>query len=422
MSQERLYFLMSRYASGQIDELEFSELRQLMMDGGDTEASFRQVFDDVYDGTGPLRDLSPERVRRMLTAIYNSEAPVVEMPLSPASSPDLSPRIGVFRSRNRVIGWAAAILLLLTGGYMIFMNRPASSALVEHRDLAAGSNKAILTLASGQQISLGDSARGTLTMEGNMQVMQLDSGQLAYVDGGKAGENAGKAPENAAGYNTLATPRGGQYKVTLPDGTRVWLNSASRLRYPTAFTGAMRRVELSGEAYFEVAKNSRQPFTVATAGMAVNVLGTDFNLNAYNDEDSIRTTLVDGAVRLVNNGDALEIHPGEQGSLARDGKQGGLARDGKRMVVSRPDVQEVLAWKNGEFVFYSQPIQVIMRQVSRWYDVDVEYRGAPPTTLFTGDVARASKASALLELLETAGDVRFEIGEHKITVLSGHKG
>lgn len=402
---------MSRYANGQIDEQEFSELRQLMTDGGDTEASFRQVFDEVYEGPGPLRDLSPERVRRMLTAIYGSEAVVVEMPLSPASSSGS----GVFRIRNRVIGWAAAILLLLAGGYMIYRNRSASPALVVQRDLAAGSNKAILTLASGQQISLGDSARGPLTVEGNMQVVQLDSGQLAYV-------NAGKAPENATGYNTLATPRGGQYKVTLPDGTRVWLNSASRLRYPTAFTGAMRKVELSGEAYFEVAKNSRQPFTVAAAGMAVNVLGTDFNLNAYNDEDSIRTTLVNGAVRLVNNGDGLEIHPGEQGSLARNGEQGSLTRDGKRIVVSRPDVQEVLAWKNGEFVFYSQPIQVIMRQVSRWYDVDVEYRGAPPTTLFTGDVARTSKASALLELLETAGDVHFEIGEHKITVLSGHKG
>ena len=420
MSQERLYFLMRRYAYGQIDQQEFSELRQLMTDGGDSEATFRQIFDEVYESPGPLQDMSAERVRRMLTAIYNSEASVVEMP---------SP--GVFWNRNRVIGWAAAILLLLAGGYMIFRNRPVSSDTVVHRDLAAGSNKAILTLASGQEISLGDSARGPLTVEGNMQVVQLDSGQLAYVDGSKAGENAGKAPENAAGYNTLATPRGGQYKVTLPDGTRVWLNSASRLRYPTAFTGATRRVELSGEAYFEVAKNSRQPFTVATAGMAVNVLGTDFNLNAYSDEDSIRTTLVDGAVRLVNDGNALEIHPGEQGSLARDEKQDSLARDekqgspardGKRMVVSRPDVQEVLAWKNGEFVFYSQPIQVIMRQVSRWYDVDVEYRGAPPTTLFTGDIARASKASALLEMLETVGDVHFEIGEHKITVLSGHKG
>lgn len=406
MSQERLYFLMRRYAYGQIDQQEFSELRQLMTDGGDSEATFRQIFDEVYESPGPLQDMFAERVRRMLTAIYSSEAIVVEMPSSPASSSSSSPGTGVFPIRNRAIGWAAAVLLLLGGGYMIYRTRSASPALAEHRDLAAGSNKAILTLASGQQISLGDSASGPLTVEGNMQVVQLDSGQLAYV-------NAGKAAENAAGYNTLATPRGGQYKVTLPDGTRVWLNSASRLRYPTAFTGAMRKVELSGEAYFEVAKNSRQPFTVAAAGMAVNVLGTDFNLNAYNDEDSIRTTLVDGAVRLVNNGDALEIHPGEQGSLARNGK---------RMVVSRPDVQEVLAWKNGEFIFYSQPIQVIMRQVSRWYDVDVEYRGAPPATLFTGDIARTSKASALLELLETAGDVRFEIEEHRIIVLPGHKG
>ena len=418
MSQERLYFLMRRYANGQIDEQEFSELRQLMTGGGDTEAIIRQVFDEVYESPGPLQDLSPERVRRMLTAIYSSEAPVVEMSSSPASasvlSPVSSPGTGVFGVRRRAIGWAAAVLLLLAGGYMIFRNRSASPATVVYRDIAAGSNKAILTLASGQQISLGDSARGPLTVEGNMQVIQLDSGQLAYV-------NAGKAAENAAGYNTLATPRGGQYKVTLPDGTRVWLNSASRLRYPTAFTGAMRKVELSGEAYFEVAKNSRQPFTVAAAGMAVNVLGTDFNLNAYNDEDSIRTTLVDGAVRLVYSGDALEIRPGEQGSLALDGKQGSRTRDGKRMVVSHPDVQEVLAWKNGEFIFYSQPIQVIMRQVSRWYDVDIEYRGAPPTTLFTGDIARASKASALLDMLETVGDVHFEIGEHKIIVLAGHK-
>lgn len=401
MSQERLYFLMRRYVDGGIGEQEFTELRELMDRGEGADAAFRKVFDELFDANGPQQDMSADRARRMLTQIYTSEPLVIEMPSNRRTG--LLSRIGL---NKRSVGWAAAALLIIAGGYLVYRYRSKPVAPIVYRDLPAGSNKAVLTLANGQQIVLGDSAKGMLAAQGDIRVIQLDSGQLTY----QAAANPGNVSDG--GYNTLVTPRGGQYKVTLPDGTRVWLNSATKLQYPVAFTGGTRKVELSGEAYFEVAKNSRQPFTVAADGMNVDVLGTDFNINAYSDEDSVRTTLVHGAVRLANKGETLEIHPGQQGSVARSGK---------KIVVSRPDVEEVVAWKNGEFIFYSQPLQVVMRQISRWYDVDIEYRGTPSEASYTGNLSRTSKASALLDMIETVGDVHFEIEAHKIVVLPGRK-
>jgi ferric-dicitrate binding protein FerR (iron transport regulator) len=399
MSQERFYVLMRQFIENRIDEQGLVEL-QALAGSGNFEDTLKRVFDEVYDAPVHQHDLTPDRVRKILYAIHQS-ASVVEMPAHETT------RFRPFRSR--AIGWAAA-LLILAGGYLVYkQTRPSPPAAIARHDLPAGTNKAILTLANGQQVVLDSTAKGQLASQGGIQVLQLDSGQLAYV----AGNGKGDGKTTATGsYNTLATPRGGQYRITLPDGTKVWLNSASSLKYPTAFDDRTRNVELNGEAYFEVAKNSKQPFSVTSNGLRVDVLGTDFNVNAYPDEDSIRTTLVSGAVRLLTNETMLDIKPGEQGSTGR--KAG-------RFVVAHPDVQEIVAWKNGEFIFYSQPIQTIMRQVSRWYDVDIEYHGTPPATLFSGDITRFSKASALLDLLELTGDIHFEITDRKIVVLPGSK-
>jgi transmembrane sensor len=226
----------------------------------------------------------------------------------------------------------------------------------------------------------------------------------------EGGGAAGRGAAAGSQYNTLSTPRGGQYQVVLPDGTKAWLNSASSLKYPTVFDGKTRNVELRGEAYFEVAKNSRSPFTVNTSDMQVVVLGTAFNLMAYADEGAVRTTLVNGVVRLLSHKGAQMIKPGEQGSLDKREEQ---------FTVSRPDLDEVLAWKDGEFKFSGQTIQTIMRQMVRWYDVDIEYQGVPPDIRFNGDISSKQNASALLDILETTRAVHFKIEGRKIIVIPG---
>lgn len=391
MSQERLTVLMRQFIGNQLTEQDMEELRGLVAAGG-YEEEMRKLYDEVYDSPAYEKDLPPDRVQKILYAIYNSEeAPVKVIPL---------------RRRAGAWWWAAAAVLLLTGGYLV-LRRTERSADREKTAVRAPlpdhTDKAILTLANGQQILLDNTAKGQLAEQNGVNVVKTDSGQLTYVNGGKGAQGGSQ-------YNTLATPRGGQYQVVLPDGTKVWLNSASSLKYPTVFDGTSRQVELSGEAYFEVAKNNRLPFTVRAAGMQVAVLGTAFNLMAYADEENIRTTLVNGAVRLIGPKGAQVLKPGEQGAL--DEKEG-------HFMISRPDLDEVLAWKEGEFKFSGQPIRAIMRQMARWYDVEVEYQGTPPVNLFNGDITRTQHASVLLDILETTKTVHFNIEGRKIIVIRG---
>ena len=390
MSQERFVLLMRQFIEDQINEQDLTELRTLVAAGG-YEGDMQQLYDEVYERSVLDRDLPPERVQKILYAIHNSEPKVVPL-----------------RKKTGTWKWAAAaaFLVLLTGAYLLMKRRagtaPAVRVLAVRTPLPAPTGKAILTLAGGEQVILDSTVNGKLAEQSGVSIVKTDSGQLTYI--------TGKKTAIADQYNTLATPRGGQYQIVLPDGTRVWLNSATSLRYPTVFNGAYRNVELSGEAYFEVSRNSHAPFTVNAAGMQVAVLGTAFNLMAYMDEDVIRTTLVNGSVRLQSPKGAQLIQPGEQGSL--DKKE-------PRFTVSRPDLEEVLAWKNGEFKFSGLPIQTIMRQMARWYDVDIEYQGAPPVNRFNGDITKAQNATALLDMLETTKTVHFEIAGRKIIVIRG---
>ena len=410
MSQERFVLLMRQFIEDQINEQDLTELKSLVAAGG-YDGDMRKLYDEVYERPVPDRDLAPERVQKILYAIYDSEE--VKDPIT-ATIPGTGTirrtgdvRVASFRQRT-VARWtaAAAVLLLFAGGYLLIKWRagtaPAVRVLAVRPPLPAPTGKVILTLANGEQVVLDSSVNGKLAEQNGVSVVKTDSGQLTYI--------TGKKTALAGQYNTLATPRGGQYQIVLPDGTKVWLNSASSLRYPTVFNGAYRNVELSGEAYFEVARNSHAPFTVNAAGMQVAVLGTAFNLMAYTDEEVIRTTLVNGSVRLQSPKGTQLIQPGEQGSL--DKKE-------PRFTVSRPDLEEVLAWKNGEFKFSGLTIQTIMRQMARWYDVDIEYQGTPPLNRFNGDITRTQNATALLDMLETTKTVHFEIAGRKIIVIKG---
>ena len=295
---------------------------------------------------------------------------------------------------------AASILLFLMIGLFITnkLKKEPAKFQAENYDLAPGSNKATLILADGSKIDLAAEKNGTLKTQPGSQVIKQNE-QLTYSTA------RGKTVAEVT-YNTLTTPRGGQYEVTLADGTKVWLNAASSLKFPTAFTGSERVVELTGEAYFEVAHNSKQPFKVKTANQIVQDIGTQFNVNSYADEDAAATTLVEGSVKIFDAGRQTMIKPGQQYLLKANGVP---------EVRNDVDIDEVTAWKNGLFQFNNADIKTIMRQISRWYNVDVEYSGQVPASTYHGRISRNSNASAVLKILELSG-IDFTIERGKIIV------
>jgi transmembrane sensor len=300
---------------------------------------------------------------------------------------------------------AAAVCLLAVAG--IFLLHPTARTPVVVKaptpppPVVPAGNKAILTLADGSHIVLDSAANGRLASQGSVQVVKLSGGRLAYTVG-----NAASGDEPLL-YNEIATPRGGFYELILPDGSKVWLDAASSLRFPTAFKGASRSVELTGEAYFEVVANPHEPFLINTQGVTVQVLGTTLNLMAYTDEDAIRTTLVNGAVRVTHDGEGRSIRPGEQAAWDRSGQ---------RWQISTPDMRQVLAWKQLEFRFEGLSIDAIMRQIGRWYDVDIEFRGPHPVGEFNGVISRKKTVAELLTVLEQTGIVHFSLEGRKIIV------
>jgi ferric-dicitrate binding protein FerR (iron transport regulator) len=249
-----------------------------------------------------------------------------------------------------------------------------------------------------------------LAIQGKTQICKLRDGQLAYQPQPEAESNSTEIQ-----YNQISTPRGGQYEVLLPDGSRVWLNAASSLRFPTSFSGESRNVSLKGEAYFEVAKNPAMPFKVSVdreegEPMEVEVLGTHFNIMGYNDEISINTTLIEGAVK---------VRQGKTTTLLSPFQQAQTNKEGISHVVSDSDVEKAIAWKNGFFDFEDDDISVIMRQLSRWYDVDVHFEGPVSKDHYVGAIRRQSNISKVLDMLQAIGGVRFAVEGKNVTVKAG---
>ena len=316
--------------------------------------------------------------------------------------------------RNLRVGfrrWAVAaiLLLLIGGGTVLFLVRqkagPAVAVAIAPaaKVIVPGCNKAILTLANGQQVVLNNAQNGVIGQQGGTRVVKLDSGKLAY-NSGAGGENSA----NTVLYNTITTPRGGQYQVTLPDETKVWLNAESSLRFPTAFTGKDREVQLSGEAYFEVRADKNKPFLVKSGSAETRVLGTHFNIMAYGDEGPVRTTLLEGVVSMGQEEQSALLQPGEQGQF--DPNKGIIAT---RVV----NTTAVVAWKDGYYYFDRTPVQSVMRQIARWYDVEIVYEGAVPKDEIVGKIPRTAYVSEVLHVMELIG-IRFKIDGRKIGVLS----
>ncbi|TSD63310.1 DUF4974 domain-containing protein [Inquilinus sp. KBS0705] len=277
----------------------------------------------------------------------------------------------------------------------------ALSKPVKH-DAEPGTNKAILTLADGSKLELNAAKNGVLARAGHISINKTHDGQLLYVIGASKNTDA----NNVVAFNTIATPIGGQYQVILPDGTKVWLNAASSLKYPTLFKGSQRVVELTGEAYFEVAKNAAMPFSVKVNDMQVKVLGTHFNIMAYNNEPAIKTTLLEGSVQLSNGLAKSILKPGQEGAVNKAGD----------IKVSDVDTDHAVAWKNGYFDFKRSGIKEIMNQLSRWYDMDISYAGNVPDDEFVGKIPRSAKLSQVLRILHLS-KVNFKVEDKKITVI-----
>src|SRR5690606_29853914 len=265
-------------------------------------------------------------------------------------------------------------------------------------NIAPGSNKAALTLADGSTILLDDAAEGKISEQGNTFVYKTN-GTLSYN-----AQNVNSNLNAKQSFNTLTTPRGGQYKIVLPDSTVVWLNAESSIRFPTKFSAHERNVSLTGEAYFEVATNKSAPFKVNLESMEVEVLGTHFNVMAYSDEKSVNTTLIEGSVK---------IHKNQQQKLLRPGQQ---ARVSNTIKVSNVDVNEAIAWKNGLFQFKEANIETILRQIGRWYDVKIEYQGEISDEKYRAEISRKANLSQVLKILEISG-LKFSLKEGRtITV------
>jgi transmembrane sensor len=400
---DRIIKLVIRYLNNELDDSGLAELHAWMDESELNRQAVAEFLadDPLRKGMGNLYALKERLWKRLDEHIPDDEISAYRQE---AARP-----VSLWRRYA-----AAAILLILAGGagYLVF-HRNVSVAPVPppvaagpsrapvRNDMPPGGNKAVLILASGSAIALDSARSGNLARLGGTNVVKVGSGELAY-------HPADQGMQGSEGYNTLRTPRRGQYRLVLPDGTRVWLNAASSIRFPTVFRGNERKVTVTGEAFFEVAKDAAQPFIVdINDRMQVEVLGTSFNVNAYTDETSVNTTLLQGSVRVVSGSKTVLLTPEQQSRMYSDGRS---------EVRSGVDTGVITAWKNGEFQFESNDIQAVMRQLARWYDVEVVYSGEVPEGTFSGEVSRNTNLSNVLKILELSG-LHCKITDNKVTIL-----
>lgn len=323
------------------------------------------------------------------------------MPASPAFLSALEARLQPKVRRMPMLLRAAAAILIIVlgaGAWWLFKpgaKRPMPPLAIAKQDVHPGKNGAVLTLANGQEVALDSAGNGVIANQ-NGTTITLNNGSVSY--------NADKAA--AVSYNMIRTPNARQFKLVLPDGTTVWLNAGSSLKYPTAFTGNERVVAITGEAYFDVAKDARHPFVVEVAqDVKVQVLGTQFNINAYTDEGNIKTTLLQGSVKVNKGASAVVLQPGQQAQL-----------NNEIIVNDHINTTQVVAWKDGVFNFDNMNVEEVMRQLARWYDIEVIYEKGIPKTKFYGEIGRNLNLSEVLEGLELSG-VHFRIEGKQLIVL-----
>ncbi len=303
---------------------------------------------------------------------------------------------------------AASIVIISAIGLFLhthkapFPKNISNPGVASKAKIKPGGNKAILTLSNGSTINLDATSNGVILKQHGLEIKKDKDGHLIYT----ASAPDAKAIIEEITYNTIETPMGGQYQVHLPDGTNVWLNASSSLKFPTQFKGRQRNVELAGEAYFEVTRDEEKPFKVITNRQVIEVLGTHFNVNAYEDEDFAKTTLLEGSVKVSKQDRSVLLKPGQQSVIK-----------GNYIEVNAVNVNTIVDWKNGRFIFKQEDIRGIMRKLARWYNIDVEYAGKLEGLNFTGNVSRSKNLDEILRVLTLTGDVKFKTEGRRITVM-----
>lgn len=398
--KERIQYLLLQYMEGRTSERETDELFLVLEEEKD-DAGLNELLEELLATEADAEDFKAEEWRGVISQIVRG-----------------SQRKGIVKRLTSRFKWvaAASVLVALAAGYFLWYNQLQKQDTAgihqtkqPQNDIEPGREGAVLTLANGKQIVLDSALDGAIARQGNAEVVK-QGGVVAY--------NVQKGNNNAEiTYNTLVTPPGRTYSLMLADGSRVWLNAASSIRFPSAFPGDERMVEITGEAYFEVAKDARRPFKVVTIaarggevqGAEIEVLGTHFNINNYGDELAMKTTLLEGRVRVstYSRSDQKILAPGEQAIIEKDNEA---------ITINRAvDVEQVMAWKNGYFSFKNADLETILRQAARWYDVEVQFK-ARPAVQFSGKIGRGLTLKEFLDILDETR-VHYTIEGRKLTII-----
>jgi transmembrane sensor len=388
MANSRLHTLIERFHNKTISEAEHAELLTLLTHDEHARTArtfFREVMESQTDNEQHFSETDS-------AALYGS----VQAKLNTAKRKPLVRLLPVWKWA----GVAAAACVLILAGYWLLQPtahkeaKPVVQTKTIGPDLLPGKkNKAVLILADNKQIVLDSTGSGILSVQGNAEVRKNENGQIIYESGN------GLNNSNEPVYNILEIPNGGEYELVLSDGSKVWLNSASRIKFPVNFSGDTRDVELSGEAYFEIAKDKAHPFKVHFNTSTVEVLGTHFNVNAYDNEPVQAVTLLEGSVKVSSPQDAIKIKPGQQAVLGSENK----------LKVKQVAAEEAIAWKNGYFIFVDEDIKGIMRKLARWYDFTPEYQGNIGEEQFGGMISKFRNISEVLKMFESTGTIHFKI-------------
>jgi transmembrane sensor len=397
MNKETGYYqrLIKRYIDNNCTPQEATELFDYLQQSSSNRLLLQEMKDLYNAETGAIQTINKAewslRVRNELLQHIQTEAKVI--PFYKRWLPQVA---------------AAAIILIGATIFFQYFNKSSTTndtvavkpvTTAPAKEVLPGTDKAILTLADGTVVVLDSAKTGSIAAQGGT-VLQNKNGLIVYDASG----NSASTEEIA--FNTISTPKGGQYQVILPDGSKAWLNAASSLRFPTVFAGATRTVELTGEGYFEIAKNEKMPFHVKANNVDVEVLGTHFNVMAYANEAAIRTTLLEGSVKLNSGSSSGYLKPGQQADVNSTGV----------MKTGAGNVDEAVAWKNGNFYFDNTSLTTIMRQFERWYNIDVMYEGVEKKRFFSVEMSRNMSLSQVLKLLNAA-DIQFKIEQNKLSVI-----
>jgi transmembrane sensor len=386
MDKHKITRLHDKYLQQALSEKEQQEW-DLILVNPESENFLKELFSGTWDTTAiedkiALRD---DRNHEIFDHIINT--------------PQAKAKSALFLSRYVT---AASVILLMGFGFYLFNKQPRSSQKAQNQsvilnDIKPGGNSAVLTLASGKQIMLNGAGDGDIAMQGSTVVNKSAKGQVVYF------QNSSRLTTGKISYNTISTPAGGKWEVILPDGTHAWLDALSSIIFPTAFTGKQRTVEVRGQVYLEVAHDTSKPFIVNSKGQTIEVLGTHFNVDAYADEPAIKTTLLEGSIRLNRT---IILKPGEQ-----------AANSGKGIKITKVDPENALGWKQDDFVFSDDTFDQAMRKIARWYNVEIIYDHVSTSGILPGGwISRKNNLSVVLKRMESAGDIHFKVEGRRVTI------